>query len=250
MFKTKEELQTWLQNNLHLNLPTRPLCNNHHSPLDYLWAAYHEPAHDLVVWAPRGGGKTRLGAVATLLDLLHKPQISIRILGGSLEQSLRMWEHLLPDIESVAADLIDGKLRARRFQLTNRSVAGVATQSQTSVRGLRVQKLRCDEVDLFDPRIWEAAQLVTRSLSVPGQTPIAATIEALSTCQNPGGLMESIIDRALEKPGGPRLIKWCILDVLETCPPDRPCTPALWKRNAAARPNTPTASSASTMSSA
>ena len=32
-------------------------------------------------------------------------------------------------------------------------------QSQRAVRGLRVQKLRCDEVEMFNPSIWEAAQL-------------------------------------------------------------------------------------------
>ena len=47
----------------------------------------------------RGAGKTRLGAIATLLDLLHKPGINIRILAGSLEQSLRMWEHLTADAQ-------------------------------------------------------------------------------------------------------------------------------------------------------
>ena len=32
--------------------------------------AFDEPAKDVVVWAPRGGGKTKLGAVAT--DVLGK----------------------------------------------------------------------------------------------------------------------------------------------------------------------------------
>ena len=47
------------------------------------------------------------------------------------------------------------------------SPAGVLAQSQRSVRGLRVQKLRCDEVELFDPAVWEAAQLTTRSAHIP-----------------------------------------------------------------------------------
>src|SRR5258705_3840752 len=37
----------------------------------------------------------------------------------------------------------------------------------------------------------------------------------------PGGLMSKIVDRA-EK-GGARVIRWCILDVLEKCPKEREC---------------------------
>lgn len=50
----------------------------------------HEVSADCVVWAARGTGKTFLGAVATLLDLVFKPGVQIKILGGSLEQSRRM----------------------------------------------------------------------------------------------------------------------------------------------------------------
>jgi hypothetical protein len=97
---------------------------------------------------------------------------------------------------------------------------------------VRVQKLRCDEVEVFDPRVWEAAQLVTRSLvagaaSAPptdgGAKPevFAGVVEALSTVHRPGGLMEGIVDRATE--GGVRVIRWCLLEVLERCPRDREC---------------------------
>src|SRR5439155_14716478 len=84
---TSEQLLLWIRKNLNLNIPTQPICPNHNAPFEYLQLAYHEPAADLVVWAPRGGGKTRLAAIATLLDLLHKPGCSIAILGGSLLQS-------------------------------------------------------------------------------------------------------------------------------------------------------------------
>ncbi len=146
-----QELRNWLLHHLKLKFPPKGVCRGHCSPFEYLRQVYFEPGKDVVVWAPRGGGKTRLGAAATLLDLLHKPGVHVRILGGSLEQSLRMWEHLLPDLETHAQDLIEGKLLTRRVRLKNRSQAGVVAQSQRAVRGLRVQKLRCDEVDEFDP---------------------------------------------------------------------------------------------------
>src|SRR5438552_4677425 len=90
-----------------MTCPPAPVCPHHNTPFDYLKRVYFEPAKDVVVWAPRGGGKTRMGAAATLLDLLHKPGVQVRILGGSLEQSRRMWEHLLEDAKQLAIELMD-----------------------------------------------------------------------------------------------------------------------------------------------
>lgn len=95
------DLHRWIRESLKLNIPTRPVCPHHQAPFDYIHAAYTDAA-DLVVWAPRGGGKTTLGALATLLDLLFKPSCHVRILGGSLDQSGRMWEQLVPMLEAVA----------------------------------------------------------------------------------------------------------------------------------------------------
>src|SRR5262245_30568739 len=164
---TRDGLHQWVKKYALLSVPQTALCPRHTAPFEYLWRAYHEPTRDLVVWAPRGGGKTRLAAVATLLDLLHKPGCSIRILGGSLDQSRRMWDYLLPDLERLVPDLLETQLTRStkhiRLKQLHTSVA-VLTQSEHAVRGLRVQKLRCDEVDMFKLRVWEAAQLVTRSM--------------------------------------------------------------------------------------
>jgi hypothetical protein len=228
--QTPAALRAWAEVFLGLKVPAAPVCPEHDAPLAYLAHAYFEPTADLVVWAPRGGGKTRLGAVATLLDLLHKPGVGVRILGGSAEQSLRMWEHLMPDVRRVAGGLLVGRARARRIELVGGSVAAVLTQSQRAVRGLRVQKLRCDEVELFDADVWEAAQLITRSMKTKpaGTAPQAArgaevrgVVEALSTLHTPYGLMSRIVDAAVTN--GTRVIRWCLLEVLERCPPEREC---------------------------
>jgi hypothetical protein len=214
----EDELHAWLLKYLQVNVPRNPICPGHCAPFEYVRRAYFEPAQDLVVWAPRGGGKTRLAAAATLLDLLHKQGVAVRILGGSLDQSLRMWEHLLPDLLRLVPDLLVGKPgAARKVLLTNQSSAAVLTQSQRAVRGLRVQKLRCDEVDLFKPAVWDAAQLVTRS-----RDGASGAIEALSTMHTPLGLMSQIADHA-RRTRIP-VIRWCLLEVLERCPTERSCT--------------------------
>jgi hypothetical protein len=224
--KSRSQLARWVRLFCGLRVVGRGVCDGHDSPLDYLCNAYFEPAHDQVVWAPRGGGKTRLAAVATLLDMLHKPGTSVRILGGSMEQSLRVWEHLLPDLERVAPHLKSrDQTRSRRVQLLNHSGCAVIPQSQRAVRGLRVSKLRCDEVELFKPDIWEAAQLVTRSGT--GASSVRGTIEAISTVHVPGGLMSRIVESAGP---GTRTVKWCLMEVLERCPLSRDCTTCpLWE---------------------
>ena len=219
----EDSLYAWITQNTGLCIPRKAICPHHNSPFDYIRAAYLDEA-DMVVWAPRGGGKTTLGALATLLDIVHKPSCQVRILGGSMEQSLRMWEQLLPMIESAAADKLAGTVRARAAKLTNGSGVAVLAQSQRSVRGQRVQRLRCDEVELFEPSVWRAAQMVTRSRTLEEMQklsggafnrPIRGSIEALSTMHEPYGLMQEIVDQA--QLAGRRVIKWCLLDVLEKC---------------------------------
>lgn len=225
--KKSEDLWEWIALYTDLKIPTKPVCPHHQAPFEYILRSYYEPASDLVVWAPRGGGKTRLAALATLLDLLHKPGCSVRILGGSLDQSLKVWEHLLPDLEEHCTDLIVKKGRtARRINLSEGSNVAVLTQSERAVRGLRVQKLRCDEVEMFNPEIWEAAQLVTRSTKC-GEREVRGVVEAISTHHRMGRLMGKILDRA-QMTGIP-VIRWCLLDVLEKCPAERECrTCPLW----------------------
>lgn len=226
--ESHDELHAWILQHTGLRIPRQAVCPNHFAPWEYIHRAYFEPAGDLVVWAPRGGGKTTLGAVATLLDLLHKPDCQVRILGGSLEQSLKMWEHLHPLLCKLAGGEIPDRPSARRVQLKNGSTAAVLTQSQRAVRGLRVQKLRCDEVELFEPDIWEALQLATRS--TPGASdaqPTSGCVEALSTLHKRFGLMQTIIDQAQAR--GVPIIRWCLLDVLERCPAERECGPCVLK---------------------
>jgi hypothetical protein len=85
-----DDLWDWLFAYLGLRVPRESICAGHTAPFEYVRRAYFDEGKDLVVWAARGAGKTRLGAAVTLLELLHKKGISIRILGGSLEQSMKM----------------------------------------------------------------------------------------------------------------------------------------------------------------
>jgi Terminase RNaseH-like domain len=230
---TPDELHGWLRAVLGLFIPRRPLVAGHAAPFDYLCHAFFEDSpgpRDAVVWANRGGGKTLLGAVATLLDLLFKPGVQIRILGGSMEQSERMYEYLRTMLEREEfRDLIRGKTRQRGVRLANGSQVELLAQSETSVRGHRVQKLRCDEVELFQSEIWQAAQLVTRSEQC-GEVYVRGCIECLSTMHRPYGLMAELTAAPASDSAAVRQVfRWGLLDVIAACPPERQCAAcSLW----------------------
>lgn len=193
--------------------------------LSSLRASVPSSSADCVVWAARGTGKTFLGAVATMLDMVFKPGVGVRILAGSIEQAQRMHQHLVRLFDHPKlAELIDGRITSRSIRLLNGSHASVLAASQTSVRGVRVQKLRCDEVDLFDESLWSAVQLTTRSLPIKGPWGgvVRPAVEALSTMHTPGGLMSAVVDSALAG-GSAAVFRWNILDVLDTCGDEHVC---------------------------
>jgi hypothetical protein len=168
-----------------------------------------------------------IGAIATLLDMVFKPGIEVRILGGSLEQSEKMYAYLRGLVQTHFSEMLESPPTNRRLVLTNGSRVDVLAQSDRSVRGQRVQKLRCDEVDLFDEDVWQAAQLTTRSVEgePPNQGGIRGAVEAFSTMHKPGGLMQTML---FEPAGGKadakrRVFAWCVWDVIEQCPPARAC---------------------------
>jgi len=197
-------------------------------PFDYLRDAYFDRPGDAVVWANRGGGKTMMGAAATLLDLLFKPGIEVRILGGSLQQAERMYEHMRALLDRPVLRKGGGVLATeptqRRIMLQNGSRVELLACSQRSVRGTRVQVLRCDEVEEMDREVWSAAQMVTRS-AVCGGVVVPGRIEALSTMHRPVGLMADLTRSATR-----RLYRWNALDVVARCPAELACDGcALWK---------------------
>lgn len=229
MPQDRRELAAWVAAILEMPMPEKGCCAGHGSPLDYLAHSFfeREGGTDAVVWACRGGGKTMMGAVATLLDLLFKPGIQVRILGGSFEQSEKMYSYLRGLVERHFSTWLKEAPTQRRLALTNGSKVEVLAQSDTSVRGQRVQKLRCDEVELFDPEVWQAAQLTTRSSgrALDG-TRVKGSVEAFSTMHKPGGLMQQVLEeQGTEQQGaaGRKVFAWCVWDVLEKCPEWRQC---------------------------
>ena len=237
-----DELHRFVELACGVRVVRRGLIDGNDAPFDYLLHSFFEGG-DAVVWASRGGGKSYLGAAATLLDLLFKPGIEVRILSGSVDQAGRMYGYLRGMVEAGPfRGLVDGRVFRRGFVLVNGSRVELLSQSERSVRGQRVHKLRCDEVELFDEGVWEAAQRVTRS-GVCGGVEVCGAVEVFSTMHAPFGLMSRVVDlagRSGERKGGEadsggegggewggeggvRLLRWSALDVIERCPEARAC---------------------------
>jgi len=254
--RSKEQLRNYVKVFLEMDVPTCAVCEGHDAPMDYLWHSYsadfaglpgaasrNEPA-DCIVWAGRGGGKTKLAAAATLLDSIFKPGCKTRILAGSLDQSCRMYEYLREYLERGFAEYVKGKVYEEKCRFVNGSDVEVLSHSARDVRGRHIHKLRCDEVELFRPEVFATAQFITKSSGA-----IRGALEVFSTMHQPYGIMQRLIDAAgrLEVCGGLRayptkleslwrmgyspakLFRWCLWEVIEKCGPERTCSQcSLW----------------------
>ncbi len=216
---TKEDLHNYLRTFLDIQVPAQRICPAHNSPMDYLWHSFSGDSApsagqvmtaDAVVWANRGGGKTQLAALATLLDAIFKPGCQIRILGGSGEQSRRMYQYLATFFYEGFESLLAGPVLKGKCQLVNGSAVETLTQSATSIRGTHVQKLRCDEVELFDEQVLAAAKFTTQSTRG-----IGAALELISTMHRPYGLMQREVTAATS--AGVPVFKWCLWETIEKC---------------------------------
>ncbi|MBN1943379.1 MAG: hypothetical protein JW849_08820 [Phycisphaerae bacterium] len=236
--KTRKGLQRAAKALLGVTFPEKAICPHHNAPLDYLEASFLRQK-DLLVWANRGGGKTMLAAVATLLDALYRAPVKIRVLGGSFDQSDRLAEYIREFVQR-RPELVEGRMYRDRITVVGGSEIRMLAQSQRAVRGQHVQKIRCDEVDLFDDDVWQAVQFATRS---KGKT--RGSIEVLSTLHRQGGLMHQLVQNARgigregdsgpgpadpqpgDTPFGYHLVNWCLWEVIERCGPERNCKDCL-----------------------
>jgi len=225
---TKNGLKNYVKIFLGIDIPDKKICCDHNSPMDYLWHSFSADFSankvtnaDAIVWANRAGGKTELAATATLLDCIFKPNCQVRILGGSGEQAGRMYEYLTGFLHNGFEEFVAGPIRREKCRFENGSAVEVLTQSPMSVRGQHTQKLRCDEVELFEEDVFAAAKFTTQSTAG-----LVAAMEIISTMHRPYGLMQKIVSSA-NRVGTP-VFKWCMWEVIEKCA-DRNCSQCpLW----------------------
>ena len=157
---------------LGIRVPQEPLVPGNDAPIDYVAHTLFDDS-DCTVWACRGGGKTLFGGVGAVLRCLRVPGYQLRILGGSLDQSRKMfqyirnmlWPKFLPvlgkcDEQAAAA------LTVRSIRFANGSYIEILPHSEKAVRGMRVNKVLCDEIEMFDEDTWIAVQLTVEGMRI------------------------------------------------------------------------------------
>jgi hypothetical protein len=218
--RTKEELAVYCATVLNNRFPY-PVSNNeycsingHKSPLDAIWAAYAEIDNISIWYAMRGSGKTYDLSILSWLESVFKPRCWTTILGGSLEQSTKAVSYIndlwnAPGVRKIKDKLlVNHQVAGRGFKTTHGSQVQALAASSKSVRGPHPQKLRLDECDEMEEKIYYAA------LGQPKTNyNILDSVVISSTLHNPFGLMSEIIDNRFEI--GAALYAWCIEEVLE-----------------------------------
>jgi len=127
-----------------------------------------------------------------------------------------MYEYLTSFLHNGFELFLAGPPLKAKCRFTNGSAVEVLTQSAASVRGQHIQKLRCDELELFDEDVFAAAKFTTQSTEN-----LTAAMELISTMHRPYGLMQKVVASApqFRTP----IFKWCIWEVIEKCT-DRNCS--------------------------
>jgi hypothetical protein len=132
-----------------------------------------------------------------------------------------MFEYLVAFLRRGFEEFLEGQILKGKCRFLNGSAVEILTQSATSVRGTHVQKLRCDEVELFREEVFAAAKFTTQSTEE-----IVAAMELISTMHRPYGLMQREVAAATS--AGVPVFKWCVWETIEKCT-DRECSQCpLW----------------------
>ncbi|MHC4842526.1 MAG: hypothetical protein ACYTEE_01865, partial [Planctomycetota bacterium] len=127
-------------------------------------------------------------------------------------QAGRMYEYFHKFLKKGFEDLVK-KVKKTPTQKTifkNGAMVEVLIQSEKSVRGQHVHKLRCDEIEMFNASVYEAAQYTT--ISTKGYK---GAIEVISTKNTNYGLMAKVLKKSKEQ--GKRIFKWNVWDVVKRC---------------------------------
>jgi len=197
---------------LGYDIPRVPICKGHSTPFQFLAESFFYNVNSLV-WSNRSGDKSFLAGLLTFLRSIFLEKAKTRIIGGSLEQSDKVYQY-----EKIFLESQNGFYRAylkneptmRRTSYINGSDIEILTASQKSVRGQHVPFLILDEVDEMDRDLFYA------SLSIPqSMGGIKSCLTILSTQHYAYGTMSEILDGYKEK--GLKLYKWCFWEIMERC---------------------------------
>lgn len=193
-----------------VHIPDKQVCPDHSTPWRAFADAYFVKS-SIAAWvASRGfGGKSFLLALLGLTEAATL-KANVTVLGGSSEQSNRVHEYTQQfwNWQGAPRQLLksDPSKRETRLQWGNTIRALMA--SQASVRGPHPSRLRIDECDELDIKLFDAA--LGQPMNSNG---VVAQTVASSTHQYANGTMTEVLRRAADK-GWP-VHHWCYKETMQ-----------------------------------
>jgi hypothetical protein len=210
---TKDHFYFWIKEFFGIGIPWNRdgNCEGHSYPFDAMWEAYAEISPLSIWYANRSGGKTYDLSILAFMESIFKKNCGCNVLGGSLDQAQKAIAYLTEFWASPRAPshmLINKQVAGRGYRLTNGSWVRALAASSKSVRGSHQPKLRIDEVDELDEKIYLAALGQPKTMNdIPENVIISSTLHQAF------GLMSDIIDN--RHTTGANLFKWCVREVEE-----------------------------------
>jgi len=209
----RRQLSAFIRAHFGIYLPYKTFTPGHGTPFDFVADAFFHPGRDLAAWANRSGIKTLGASILAALEFLYTDNLQARVLSGSEDQALCLYEYWQRWCGTVLRERLSGPVRKLETHLAGGRFEILAT-SQKQVRGPKVHRLYEDELDEIDSDIDRAAVgMIASSPLIPARTLYT------STCHRVGGPMGRLIEAC---PGnGVTLRKWNIWESIERCPRER-----------------------------
>lgn len=192
---SERELWQWIADCLGLQIPRIRVCREHCAPFDALAEAYFATVPRSVWWASREfGGKTVTLAALSLAEAVTLGS-QVGLLGGSLGQSKRAHEYIHGEGDMAGRFIAwprfpTGLLRREPTIVETRFRNGgwirAVPASPKAVRGWHPPRLRGDELDEMEPRIWDSAAGAPGRARIKG---IISQVVGCSTLQHADGTM-------------------------------------------------------------
>lgn len=205
-----------------VELPRVKVCEDHVSPFDAVAHAFFSRHPNYAVWyASRGSGKSLALAVLGLMKSFVW-DVDVTILGGSMQQSKNVAEHMSklmgkPNAPTYAME----KQTVTELRLHTKKTIRPLPASETTVRGPHPPMQLLDEIDEMDLKIFDSSLGQAMPQDNHWGFTVPEYIVASSTWQNPEGTMTEVIERA-RKVGQP-IFTWCWRELLKT-----PSNPSGW----------------------
>lgn len=212
----REKLQSYIKKCTGRKIPSRKVCKEHNAPLEFMQEFMYGDK-DILVLANRSGGKTASSGMATGLVAYHD-RVSSKILGGSGEQSLRMYEETKWLLEQGYEDRLSDDILKTEAPFKGGHKISIMTQSMKSVRGPHVPLVIYDEIDEFEEDVFEAGKSIPKTDPSSG---FKSKLVMQSTRHYAGGLMSR--EWQMEDDDRARFA-WCIWEIIEKCDERYNCT--------------------------